>query len=384
MERCRRCVLPLGLVKHDHQQVCIHCQTYHPEEESGVEDKKKKFDEMIRSFHGRGNKYDFFVTVTGGKDSTFVLHYMTKVLGINRILGFTWDHLFHREASWENMKNAIERTGVDFIPYQIIDAETTRAVHRGLFRKFGYTCTICFLLQSAVILNQAVRHRVPFIISGRTPGQAYLRGTNVLGPISPRQEVQDRLGIFTYVLRNSLADEIGKKLTEGVLEEILGEVRQAAKQDDFPWPHYVDMGAYLNWYREDENSLLKTLSDTLGFRKPSDTLTHTSCQLERVRGYQEFNFPKVDKTGYSAELSHFVRGGILSRQEALIELEKLGMTENLPEEAHTYVREVGLTIDEFNQRVRQPLPFFIKAYFLRVAMTRKVRNLFKRKSSKQE
>ncbi len=384
MDLCRKCVLPLRHVKHNQEKVCIHCQTFRPEEEADLRVKKKNFDEMIHSFHRRGNKYDFFVTITGGKDSTFVLYYLTKVLGVNRALAFTWDHLFHRETSWENMKKAIEKTGIDFIPYQIIDKETTCAVHRGLFRKFGYTCTICFLLQSAVILNQAIRHQVPFIIAGRTPGQAYLRGTNVPGPISPQQEVQDRLGIFTYVLRNSLADEIGKNRTEEVLEEILGEIRRAAKQKDFPWPYYVDMGAYLNWYREDESSLLKTLSDALGFRKPSDTLTHTSCQLERVRGYQEYNFPKVDKTGYSAELSHFVRCGVISRQDALTELKKLGMTENLPMEVHTYVREVGLTIGEFNQRVSQPLPFFIKAYFLRVAATRRLRNLFKKKSPKQE
>ncbi len=379
MERCERCVLPLKFVPH-REKICSHCQTFETRAEVDWAAKQKTFDDMIRSFHGRGKRYDFFVTITGGKDSTFVLYYLTKVLGISRILAFTWDHLFHREGSWENMKKAIAATQVDFIPYQIIDAETTRAVHRALFRKFGYTCTVCFLLQSAVILNQAIRHEVPFIVSGRTPGQAYLRGTNVQGPISPRQEVHDRLGIFTYVLRKALSDEIGKKRTEVVLEEILGGISQGLKQENFSWPYYVDMGAYLNWYREDESSLLRTLNNSLGFQKPSNTLTHTSCHLEKVRGYQEYNFPKVDKTGYAAELSHFVRSGILSRQDALAELEKLGMTETLPDEVHDYVREVGLTIEEFNQRVRQPLPFFIKAYFLRVAITRKLRGLFAIKS----
>lgn len=278
------------------------------------------------------------------------------------------------------MENAIAATGVDFVSYRIMDAETTRAVYRALFRKFGYTCIICYLLQSAVVLNQAIRHEAPFIVVGRTPGQAYLRGTDLPEPISPRQEVKDRLGIFTYLLRKTLRDEIGKNRTEEVIEEILGNIRRGLRDKDFPWPKYVDVGAYMNWYQEDESSLLKKLSEAFKFQKPSDTLTHTSCMLERVRGYQEYNFPKVDKTGYSSELSHFVREGVVTRQEALIELEKLGMTESVPDEVQDYLKEVGLTMEEFQQRLRKPLPLFIRAYFARVLAMRALRRLWPKKN----
>lgn len=378
MERCSVCVLPLHLVKHNRENVCIHCQKFKRVESAHWEERRQILHSIIQSYQGRGEKYDFFVPITGGKDSTYVLYYLTRVLGVSRILAFTWDHLFHREASWTNMKKAIGATGVDFVVYEILDRETTRAVHRGFFGEFGHTCIICFTLQAVLIMNQAIRHRIPLIITGRNPGQAYVVGSHHKpGVRSPKEETY-RFSLLAYLLRKAVGDEIPEKAGE-ILEECLGNIQQALQRQDFPWPQYLDLGAFLDWYDQEESCFLKTLGDAFGFQKPSNTFTRTSCKIERLRGYQESNIAKIDKTGYASEMSHFVRSGVLSRQAALLEMEKLGMTPFFPEEAQIYTSTLGLSMEEFEKGLRRPLPFSVRAQYARSSAIRALKGLWPKK-----
>jgi hypothetical protein len=348
-----------------------------------LEKRRQDFHSIIQSYKGRGKRYDYLVPLTGGKDSTYVLYYLTQILGASRVLAFTWDHLFHRKTSWANMEKAVAAAGVDFHVYRIIDVETTRAIIRGFFRRFGHTCMFCRVLLLPIIGNQAIRHEIPLIVSGENPGQALARGTHdKAGPISPRQEAVDRIGTISYLLRKALADEMPGRTRE-IEEEILGGIRRSLRQRDFSWPLYVDTGAFMDWYQEDESSFLKTLSDAFNFQKASDTFTHTSCVLERLRGYQEYNFGRINKTGYTGEISQFVRNGVLTRQEALLELERLGMTESLPDEAQDYAREIGLTMEEFRQLLGMPLPFSAQAHFARVVAMQVLRRLGPKKGRSQ-
>jgi hypothetical protein len=376
MERCSICVLPLHLVKHNRQKVCIHCQTYRSKDSSYWQKRQEKFQEIIHSFSGKGNRYDFLVPLTGGKDSTYVLHYLTRVLGQSRVLTFTWDHLFHRQGSWTNMEKGVAASGVDFYVFRILDVETTRAIHRGFFRIFGHTCLSCYMLRDAIIMNQAIRHGIPLIVTGANPGQARTRGTDDLpGPRSPAREAAERMGTISYFLNEAARKEAPER-REKIVEETIGEILPAMRRKDFQWPFYVDMGAFIDWYRQDETSFLKTLSDSLHFQKPSNTVTHTSCWLERLRGYQEYNIGKIYSPGYTVEISNFIRDGILTREEGLLELEKFGMTESLPEESRDFIRELGISPEEFKERLNMPLPQSVKFHFAWVKTRRKLRNLF--------
>jgi hypothetical protein len=383
MERCRQCVMPLHLVKHNRQKVCLYCQESKLLGAPNLEEKRKDFHSLIESYKGRGKRYDFLVPLTGGKDSTYVLYYLTRVLGASRVLAFSWDHLFHRQASWANMEKAVAAAGVDFQVYRIIDVETTRAVIRGFYRTFGHTCMCCRVLLVPVIGNVAIRNEIPLVVSGENPGQALARGTHDKpGAISPHQEIVDRLGTISYLLRKALAVEMPERIGE-VEEEILGGFRRGLHHRDFTWPHYVDMGAYIDWYQMDENTFLKTLSDAFGFQKGSDTFTHTSCSLERLRGYQEYNFGRISKTGYTGEISQFVRSGVLTREKALLELERLGMTSSLPDESEHYCRETGLMMEEFRRHLGKPFPLSVRAHFGRVIAGQRVRRLWPGKGRSQ-
>jgi hypothetical protein len=376
MERCSQCVLPLKHVKHNRQNICIYCQQKKSPEKSDWEKRKQIFHDIIQSYKGRGKRYDFLVPLTGGRDSTYVLYYLTKVLGASRVLAFTWDQVFHRKLSWTNMASAVAATGVDFQVYRIIDAETTRAIIRAFFRRFGYTCMACRVFLSPVIGGMAIRNEIPLIVTGENPGQAYMRGTHEKsGPVSVLQDVGDRLATVHYLMRRGLEKDMPERMEE-IEEETLGCFYRGLRQPEFAWPEYVDMGTYINWYQEDESTFLKTLSDALNFQRGSDTFSHTSCSIERLRGYYEYHFGRIEPTYYSGEISLFVRNGVLNRQQALLELERLGMTDSLPEEAETYCQEIGLTMEDWHRYFGKPLPLSVKAYFVRAAALRRLKSFW--------
>ncbi len=373
MERCVKCVLPLKHVKHNHQKICIHCQENKTPSVSDWQKRKEKFDNIIKSYKGRGKRYDYLVPITGGRDSSYVLYYLTRVLGATRVLAFTWDHLFHRQNSWANMEKAVAATGVDFEIFRIKDEETTRAIFRACFRRFGHPCMACRLFLSAAIGNMAIRNGVPLIVTGENQGQTHMRGTHEKsGPVSMRQELSDRLAPVHYMIRSGLEKDMPDRLGE-IEEETLGCFYRGLQDSGFPWPEFIDMGTYINWYRED---LDKVLSDAFHYQKGSDTFAHTSCYNERLRGYYEYNFGRIEPVYYSGEISQFIRIGVLTRQQGLVELELLGMTDSLPKEAEDYCRKLGLTMEDWCRYIGRPLPFSVKLYFARRIAWRRVKSFW--------
>jgi hypothetical protein len=200
--------------------------------------------------------------------------------------------------------------------------------------------------------------------------------------ISTRPEAVDRINTLSYLLRTTLADQIPECYPQ-IEKEILGTIGDALAKPDYAWPEFIDMGGFMDWYQEEESLFLKKLGDAFQFQKASETFTHTSCLLERMRGYQEYKFGRINKTGYSSEISHFIRSGVLTREQGLAELEQLGMTEKLPDCAEDYLRETGLTREEFLRHLGKPLPLGVKVHFAKVMARQKLRSLFSQKGRTQ-
>lgn len=69
---------------------------------------------LLARYRDKG-KYDCLSMCSGGKDSTAALYYMKKRYKLN-VLAFMFDHGFEPEGAVANVKRAVERLGVDFLP----------------------------------------------------------------------------------------------------------------------------------------------------------------------------------------------------------------------------------------------------------------------------
>ena len=110
------------------------CQT--EEETKGLKSVLPLIDEIPRS---KKSRFDVALFYTGGKDSTYLLYYLSKVKGL-RVLALTWEIPFISEsarASIEGAKRAFDR--VEFITRSVCRADLKR-VYRRLYELAGNTC----------------------------------------------------------------------------------------------------------------------------------------------------------------------------------------------------------------------------------------------------
>ncbi len=114
---CSRCVLPESKpdIVLDEEGICNICQEY---EKAGTGAPvgnllETDFIKILNKHRGK-HRYDCLVMCSGGKDSNASLYFMKKRYRMNP-LAFTFDHGFETEGAKENVINAVEALGVDYL-----------------------------------------------------------------------------------------------------------------------------------------------------------------------------------------------------------------------------------------------------------------------------
>jgi predicted glutamine amidotransferase len=112
LRRCTRCVLPetFPFVRFDAQGVCAYCRTWKPIRVKG-------HDALLREvepYRSRDGSPDVIVAFSGGRDSSYGLHYVKTVLGMNP-LAFTYDWGLVTDLARRNCARVCGKLGVEHI-----------------------------------------------------------------------------------------------------------------------------------------------------------------------------------------------------------------------------------------------------------------------------
>src|SRR5690606_20510487 len=88
IKRCNKCLLPetFPYLTFDEAGVCSYCNNYQPQKHLGINALQERADK-IRSSDG---KPDCLVMFSGGRDSSYGLHFIKKELNLNPI-AYTYD-----------------------------------------------------------------------------------------------------------------------------------------------------------------------------------------------------------------------------------------------------------------------------------------------------
>lgn len=115
------------------------------------------------------SRFDIAVFYTGGKDSTFLLYYLSKIRKL-RVLALTWEIPFmsaSAKASIEGAKKSFEN--VEFITRTISQIDLKK-VYRKLYALSSNTCA-CPSLAYLLFYPELVSNRVPYFVAGNEPVQ---------------------------------------------------------------------------------------------------------------------------------------------------------------------------------------------------------------------
>lgn len=110
--KCSICVLPDNYpgISYDTDNVCNFCKSATKEVYLGAAALEKE----LKTVRNGPGQFDCVVPVSGGKDSTYVLYYLTKVLGLKTI-AVNYDNGFTHPIATENLKRITEGLGVELV-----------------------------------------------------------------------------------------------------------------------------------------------------------------------------------------------------------------------------------------------------------------------------
>lgn len=138
MQRCNRCIMDETdpNIIFDNDGICNHCHEYDAKRNLigfKPDVSKKKLDKLVTKikYNSRRKKYDCVLGVSGGVDSSFILHYAVKELKL-RVLAIHVDAGWNSDTAVKNIHNMCLKLGVQ-LHTVVVDWPTIRELQRAFF-----------------------------------------------------------------------------------------------------------------------------------------------------------------------------------------------------------------------------------------------------------
>ncbi|TLX45200.1 LPS biosynthesis protein [Pseudoalteromonas phenolica] len=124
---CQRCIYDETVpnTTFDAEGICNYCrqieelEAQFPNDEQGEKELQKLVDEMKAA--GKGKKYDALIGVSGGCDSSYLMHLMTKKYGL-RLLAVHFDNTWNSTIATENIHAVTDKLGIDLYTH-VVDSK---------------------------------------------------------------------------------------------------------------------------------------------------------------------------------------------------------------------------------------------------------------------
>jgi hypothetical protein len=312
---CKNCVLPEALpyIYFNESGICNLCIEFEQEQKLDEGPKLLETDllKILKKNKSKG-KYDVLAMCSGGKDSTSALYYMKTRYNLNP-LAFMFDNGFESQDAIKNVESAAEKLDVDFMFYR-------SNYMKKMFGKLLSTgskavmCHPCSLWYMDLAFEIADKHEIPIIIAGWTKGQSTNQnimskcGCNAMAPEFKMMSDATKEFIDTYV-----KNEPQYKNFPTSMEEVLKKAQSRKSKAMVISPHW-----FLPYGPDVYVPLIKKELDWK-FPDLSYPGHSTNCNLNFISVYNSLK--NYGYTHYHIEMSKLIRQGVISREEALKDLE---------------------------------------------------------------
>lgn len=164
---CKTCVANDYIIpglEFDDEGRCPLCQT---------EDKVKHLKSVVPVVNtfsrSKKSRFDVAVFYTGGKDSTYLLYYLSKVQKL-RVLALTWEIPYMSDCARQSIENAKTKLdSVEFITRRVSN-DDLRKIYSKLYSLSENTCA-CPSLAYVLFYPELVINKVPYFVAGNEPAQ---------------------------------------------------------------------------------------------------------------------------------------------------------------------------------------------------------------------
>lgn len=328
MKYCQKCILPETYpgISFNKQGICNFCLEYHPYHKNLGKDKLRE----VLTSKKKAGQFDCVVPLSGGKDSSFILFYVVKELGL-KPLAVSYNSGFQKKIAEENVQNACEKLGVKLVVIKSPGNIQRRRLRTSylLSKREGSnwgTCVNCEAIIRTVSMNTARKYDIPYVMWGSSALES-MDVNKYVAYNTGKSQQKNKRNLIMRVFRSiqaSLKDPIRVGLIiQSIILSIIQRIalhfpiKYALKPHSVPPlsadnPKFILFFDYIQW---DSMRNIKILENELDWKHPGGIDSRFDCSLHCV-----VNFNKLKDCGVSQDginFCNFIREGRLSREEAL-------------------------------------------------------------------
>lgn len=364
MKYCKKCIMPETYpgITFNEEGICNFCLNYKPFHKYLGKDKLVE----VLKFGSKTGKYDCVVPMSGGKDSTFILYYAVRQLGLLPI-AVSYDSGFQTELAKENMRNACK---ILRVPYEVVKSPgdvQTKLLRESLLvsQKIGDLtdyCGNCEAIIRVIAMNVARAYEVPFVLWGAsaleslhneyyakyrsTGGVNKARCASFLGKIwakfnvllkAPGKLSRIPRKVYPYVGYHAIKYKIFSVRQRFGLHF---PVRDAIKPHSVPsfsetHPTFIHFFDYIPW---DSINNIKILEKELNWRHPEGKILRFDCSIHPLANYQYLRKYGISHDGIN--LCNFARENRMSREE--VQARENDITKSVDRECKELLESIDL------------------------------------------
>lgn len=360
MNRCKICVLPStahGLTL-DSDGVCPICKNYQQSNtvlESAIshDDELKTHIQRIKD-QGKGRKYDCIVGMSGGRDSTYLLHELVVKHDLRCLAAY------HRTPYTPDVIDGNVRRLVKILNVPLAEMDISREYHRKIARGLtelwfekptpivaNLACAPC-KFHNHEILKIARQNDIENLIMGSNRYEAFQLGSGQFRYTTPMTK---EFGLSKQLLKllimfkrgiNALSSSIKlwRYFPIGLKAVLYLSPDAPVLRFRYPSIRVLNYFYFTEWSEARCHEILAKV----GWELPANCIStwRADCPFGEIKNYM---FKKMTGVNYvEAYYSNQIRAGIIDRDEALKRLEKEGRN---PARLAEVCRILGLSTDLF-------------------------------------
>jgi N-acetyl sugar amidotransferase len=325
----------------DEMGICKACQSAEQKIHINWKERESQLRKIFEEYKQKsGDNYDCIIGVSGGKDSTFQLHVLTKVYEMNPLV-VTFNHRWYNETGRQNLQNLIEKFNVDHLMFTPREDVVNKLAKKSL-SAIGDVCWHCHAGVGAFVLQTAIRYNIPLIVWGESVSHASGRSTH-LQPVK-----YDR----NYFLKTSSKVPAIQMLGDGITKKQISPYNLPSQEEcDRVGIVGIFLSDYIFWDDERQTEFVR---DVYGWKEHEAEGTYKFYKSAGCKMVGLHDYTKFVKRGFGRGTDHAcqdVRAGLLTREEGF-ELAKKYDTER-PEILDYYLQITGYTEDEFYEILKK-------------------------------
>lgn len=342
---CVRCCVPetQEMQEFDELKICKACRSSEQKMHINWEERQQQLKKILEDAKSKsGNNYDCILPVSGGKDSFFQAHVLTKIYNV-KPLAITFSHNWYSKTGWYNLWNLLETFNLDHLMFTPNRDLVNRLAKRSL-EKIGDSCWHCHAGIGPWVINMAIKLNIPLIVygesiaeqSGKSTYQEYIHKFDLdyslkvsAGLVRPEDMVCDYLSERDlYAFKHATKEEYSKSNVAGIF-----------------------LGDFIFWDDERQTEFIR---DTYGWKETEMEGTYKRYKSVECIMPGVHDFTCYLKRGFGRSTWHSsmdVRNGMLTRDEAF-ELVKKHDPE-IPGALDYYLKITGLTEKQFYETMEK-------------------------------